>query len=398
MTTAPVRQLDEPSGPAISTAMPVVFDARVVTGTGGGPDKTILNSPRFLTPHGYRMLCGYLYPPDDPGFAEIERKAARYSAPLIAIPDRSPWDWRIVSQLLDVLRRERVAIWHGHDYKTNALGLLLKRFHRMRLVTTVHGWGVQQSMRTALYYRLDRACLPRYERVFCVSEDLYAICRRCGVSAKRLVLLENAIDLGEYTRSRSVESAKRALGFDPARWLIGAVGRLSPEKGFDILLRSVKELIVRGRNVEVVLVGEGDDRPRLEALTRELGLTDRVRLTGWQSDVRGYYESMDLFALSSFREGLPNALLEAMALEVPAVATRIAGVPRLIRDGETGWLVEPHDVAGLTHALDTMLTTPAIRDRSRLAARRWLEERYSFPARMRTMAAVYDDLLSGVAL
>ena len=73
---------------------PVVFDTRVVTGAGGGPDKTILNSPRFLTPLGYDMVCGYLHPPGDPGFAQIVARAAKYAAPLVGVPDRGPWDWR----------------------------------------------------------------------------------------------------------------------------------------------------------------------------------------------------------------------------------------------------------------------------------------------------------------
>src|SRR5205823_5168756 len=120
-------------------AAPVVLDARVVTGSGGGPDKTILNSPRFLEPLGYRMVCAYLHPPADAGFAVIRQNAERYRAPLVAIPDRGPWDWRVVTDLLAACKRERVAVWHGHDYKTNALGLLLKRFWPMRLVTTVHG-------------------------------------------------------------------------------------------------------------------------------------------------------------------------------------------------------------------------------------------------------------------
>src|SRR5215510_2312864 len=85
-----------------SRIAPVVFDTRVVTGSGGGPDKTILNSPRFLNQVGYRMLCGYLHPPDDTGYEEIVRKAERYSAPLVSIPDRGPWDWRVVTQLLAV--------------------------------------------------------------------------------------------------------------------------------------------------------------------------------------------------------------------------------------------------------------------------------------------------------
>src|SRR4051812_43946618 len=120
--------------------MPVVLDTRVVTGTGGGPDKTILNSPRFLSGAGYRMICAYMHPPGDPGFAEITRKAEAWGAPLVSVPDRGPWDLKVTSRLLGLCRRERVAIWHGHDYKSNVLGLLLRPFWPMRLVTTVHGW------------------------------------------------------------------------------------------------------------------------------------------------------------------------------------------------------------------------------------------------------------------
>src|SRR3954469_13668866 len=97
-------------------AVPVVLDARVVRGSGGGPDKTILNSPRFLAAAGYRMLCAYLHPPADPGFEQLCRAARQRQATLLSIEDRGPWDWRVVPQLLSLCRRERVCIWHGHDY------------------------------------------------------------------------------------------------------------------------------------------------------------------------------------------------------------------------------------------------------------------------------------------
>lgn len=373
-------------------AAPVVFDTRVVTGSGGGPDKTILNSPRFLDRLGYRMVCGYLHPPGDPGYAEIVAKAERYAAPLVSIPDRGPWDWRVVTGLLAVCRREKVAIWHGHDYKTNALGLLLKRFWPMRLVTTVHGW-VHHTARTPLYYRLDQLCLPRYEKVICVSEDLVDSCVRCGVPADRCVLLENAIDAEEYRRAKPADAAKAALGFPAGDLLVGAVGRLAEEKAFDVLVRGVKTLVDRGVPARLVVVGEGGDRGRLEALAGELGLADRVHLPGWRGDVRTYFEAMDVFALSSLREGLPNVLLEAMALEVPSVATRIAGIPRLVQDGRNGVLVEPGDLDGLTRSLHGLLTNPELRAALGRAARRTIEERYSFPARMRKLARLYDELL-----
>lgn len=379
--------------PVAARGTPVVFDTRVVTGSGGGPDKTILNSPRFLNQVGYRMVCGYLHPPGDPGYEEIVRKAERYSAPLVSIPDRGPWDWRVITALLAVCRRENVAIWHGHDYKTNALGLLLKQFWPMRLVTTAHGW-VHHTKRTPLYYRLDQLCLPRYERVICVSEDLFEACLKFGVPTSNCVLLENAIDAEEYRRAMSIVEAKTALGFPAESLLVGAVGRLAPEKAFDVLMRSIRQLVDRGVDVRLVIVGEGDDRTRLEGLVRELALQDRVRLPGWQSDVRSYFQAMDVFALSSLREGLPNVVLEAMALEVPVIATRIAGIPRLIQDGRNGFLIEPGDLPGLTRSLNGLLTNPGLRDLLRTAARRTIETRYSFPVRMQRLKRIYDELLT----
>jgi glycosyltransferase involved in cell wall biosynthesis len=370
----------------------VVLDARVVRGAGGGPDKTVLNSPRFLEASGYRNLCAYLRPPGDPGFAHLRRQAAARRAPLAEIDDRGPLDASVVPQLLALCRRERVRIWHGHDYKTNALGLLLSRFWPLRLVTTVHGW-VHHTARTPLYYWIDRLCLRHYEKVVCVSADLRDRCLEVGVPAGRCELIENGIDLGEYARRRGVAEAKRRLGLDPGRLLVGAAGRLSPEKGFDLLIRAADRLFRGGVDLQLVLVGEGDQRGELEGLIARLGHESRVRLVGHRSDLPDWYEAMDAFALSSLREGLPNVLLEAMALETPVVATCIAGVPRLVRDGENGLLVEPGAAEPLAAALARLLADPALRGRLGRAGLRTVEADYSFAARMNKVRALYDGLL-----
>ena len=374
--------------------MPVVLEVRVVSGSGGGPDKTILNSPRFLAQAGYPTLCAYKHPPGDPGFEQLRAKAALWQAPLLSVHDRGPWDWRVVPELLNICRREKVAIWHGHDYKSNALGLLLRRFWRMHLITTVHGW-VHQTRRTPLYYWVDRLCLPRYERVVCVSEDLRERCLACGVPADCCALIENAIDTAEFSRRLPAAEAKGRAGVPPSRFVIGAVGRLSAEKGLDLLIRSVAQLLKQGRDVELLIAGEGDQKPALLALIAELGVGDRVRLLGYRADTRELYQAMDVYALSSYREGLPNVLLEAMALEVPVVATRIAGVPRLIRDGENGLLVEPGDPEGLTRALTRLLDDDGLRSRLGRAGRRTIEAGYSFDVRMQKFRALYDQLLGG---
>src|SRR5262249_6331002 len=153
-------------------------------------------------------------------------------------------------------RRERVDVWHGHDYKSNLLGLLLRPFWKMKLLTTVHGW-VHHTRRTPFYYWVDRLCLPRYDLVLCVSDDLHARCLQSGVRPERCVVGENGIDTDEFRRTPDPAQAKRALGLPPEVFVVGAVGRLSDEKGFDLLIRAVDSLLAAGRDLALVIVGEG---------------------------------------------------------------------------------------------------------------------------------------------
>jgi glycosyltransferase involved in cell wall biosynthesis len=370
----------------------VVLDARVVVEAGGGPDKTILNSQRFLADH-YRNLSAYMHPPGDPGFETLRAKARLWQAHLLSVPDRGPLDWRVVLNFLDICRRERVAIWHGHEYKSNALGLLLRRFWPMHLVTTLHG-QVQLTSRTNLYYRVDRFCWPRYDRVVSVSPDLLQASRDAGVPEERCVLIENGIDTEQYRRLHPPREARARDGLPPGRLVVGAVGRLAEEKGFDLLIRAADRLLREGLDFEVWIVGTGEQRTSLEEQIAETGRGDRVKLLGYRSDTIDLYHAMDVFALSSLREGLPNVLLEAMAIEVPVLATRIAGVPRLVSDGVDGLLIEPGSVDELVGGLRRLLADADLRGRLAAAGRRTVEDRYSFRVRMERMRAVYDELLA----
>jgi glycosyltransferase involved in cell wall biosynthesis len=263
----------------------------------------------------------------------------------------------------------------------------------MRLVTTVHGW-VHETRRTPLYYWIDRLCLPHYELVICVSPDLRKRCLACGVRPKRCVLLENAIDTTEFSRCLTTREAKERLALPPDRFVIGAVGRLSAEKGFDLLIRATHQLLRTGRDVELRIVGEGEERSRLQSLIDELGIGERARLLGYVSDTRLFYQGLDVFALSSFREGLPNVLLEAMALNVPIVATDIAGIPRLVREGENGLLVEPGGEQALASAVGQLMDQPELRERFGRAGRATVEASYSFAARMQRIRELYVRLES----
>lgn len=371
---------------------PMVLHTRVITGAGGGPDKTILNSPRFLRELGYHSVCVFLRPPGDPAFQVIRERAISAEAEIEEVDDCGALDWRVLPRLLEICRRLNVEIWHAHDYKTNLLGLILRRFHPMRLVTTAHGW-VEYTPRTRLYYLCDRWSMPRYERVICVSPDILEQCGRYGVRTDQSRLIDNAIDTDQFRRTTTVDDAKRRLGWPTGRLLLGGVGRLSEEKAFDDLIRVLDDVVKSGLDAGLVIVGEGRERPALERLIQELHLSDRVRMLGFQSDLRPVYEAMDLFVLSSRREGLPNVVLEAMSLETPVVSTRVAGVPRLIEHGQNGLLVEIGDRRALGDAIQTALHNKSLRRRLASAGRKTIEDKFSFAVRMKKVASVYDELL-----
>jgi glycosyltransferase involved in cell wall biosynthesis len=374
----------------------VVLDTRVVTGAGGGPEKTILNSPRFLKSAGYEMLCAYMRPPGDLGFERLVRRAEALGATLLPVDDRGPFDRNVLKLLLEICIKKNVKIWHAHDYKSNLFGLLLQRRWPMRMVTTVHGW-VERTWRTPIYYATDRITLPRYERVLCVSEDLRSRCLQFGVPEERCLLVDNAIDASQYTRTLTVDDAKRAIGVPADRILIGAAGRLSDEKGFDVLIRAVNRLLADGMDLELHIAGEGKQYAELQALIRRLGRSDRIRLLGYQSDILPFYQALDLFVLSSLREGLPNVLLEAMASGVPVVATRVAGIPRLVEDGRSGLLIEPGPPEALSVSIARLSNDPDLRHALARQGLEVIRSQFSFETRMARIRSIYDDLIGRAA-
>ncbi len=371
---------------------PVVLDARVLTGSGGGPDKTIINSPRYLDAEGYRMICVYLRHPADIGFESLRAKAARRGVELLTVADHGPFDWRVIPRLVHICQREKVSIWHGHDYKTNALGLVLAQLYPLRLVTTVHGW-VQHTSRTPLYYLIDRLSLRFYERIICVSQDLDEACRKAGVPRHKRSVLENGIELDECARQHSIAEAKQSQGIPTQRLVVGAAGRLSSEKGFAELISAVAQLLRAGTDLELRIAGEGALRAQLQQQIDGLHLSEKIHLVGFQHDMRAFYEPLDLFVLSSLREGLPNVLLEAMAYETPVLATRVNGVPDLLAGYRHGRLIEPGSVPALVHGLRSFLLDQHLAPAGTSSGRAILESRFSFQQRMRKLRTIYDQLL-----
>lgn len=369
-----------------------VLELRSVWGTGGGPDKTILNGARVHDPARVTLTVCYIRDARDRVFA-LDRRAAELGIDYTEVVERHSFDPGIWPQLRALVRDRQIDIVHAHDYKTDAAAWALAKRTPIVPLSTAHGFaGVSLKERT--YYAVEKRLLARFPRVIAVANHIKAELVRTGSHPDRVIVINNAIDPQAFLRDPSRRAPiRRDLGYADDDIVIGAVGRLESEKRFDLLLEVIAELGRQHPRVKLAIVGEGSLRVELEAAIERLNLASAVRLLGHRTDVVALHHAFDVFVQSSEREGTPNAVLEAMAMGTPLVATEVGGTGELVTNDVHGLLV-PRNVPGeLRAALERVLADPAAAASRAAAARRRVEGDLSFERRIRRIEDIYDDLI-----
>jgi glycosyltransferase involved in cell wall biosynthesis len=380
-----------------------VLDVRSCRGGGGGPEKTILFSALETDREHFNMSVAYLKSKDDPEFDLHERARNLGVESFYTIDERFKFDIGALRQLLKLLREKQIDIFHAHCYKSDLYGLILSRYHKMKLVTTAHGplasfkffWASKNWRVRYLYDQLDLRLLRYYDLVLMVSDTMRDIISRYKVDPQRMMWIRNAIDSKFFRRSGKPDAEFRAkLGIPAHATVIGAVGRLNGEKDYPNLLRAAQILLQKRPDTYFVIAGKGELEQELKTLATELGVTHRVIFMGHFHDVRKVFEMMDLYVLSSTREGLPNTVLEAMAMEVPIVSTDVDGVKEAVADQSEAFLVPPQDSPALAAGLLRMLEDDELRLRLARQARAKVEAEFSFAHRTRTIENLYRQLMT----
>lgn len=280
---------------------------------------------------------------------------------------------RAVARLLTSSRADLI---HTHVYHADFVGYFAARECGLPAVATYHG-NVGGDVKNHLYEWADRRLLRRFDAVVCVSDHNRSRLIRAGCDPTRLHLVENGVDVGT---ALSRKEARDRLGIPEAGCVIGWVGRLSAEKGPDLLLKALPH--VRQPDVSAVLVGAGPEHAQLVNLRQALGLEQVVSLAGRKPDAASFLRAFDVLVSSSRTEGLPIVLLEAMALRIPVVAFAIGGIPEILTP-ESAWLVPANDVGGLAAAIRGALVDPGAAKRradrayetirDRFNAKRWVD-------------------------
>lgn len=296
---------------------------------------------------------------------------------------------------LDILRhRQSVDVIHAHSIMSpTTIAALSGTTLRKPVVVTAH-----QSYEPAhlLAKPLGRQRLRLYRRLIdrfvIISSDIERLLINEGIPASRLVSIPNGIDTTVFSPATPTErtALRSTLGLPDDEVVAVFTGRLQPVKQLDILLRAWAG-VEGGR---LVILGDGSERQRLSDLTSDLRIAERVEFRGMVSNVVDFLRAADIFVLPSSSEGLSVALLEAMASGLLPIATSIGGSVDLIRDGESGLLVESGDVAGLHHALQRAVSDTGWRKSAACDARATVAETYDLRSVAAALATLYRDLLA----
>lgn len=292
------------------------------------------------------------------------------------------------AHIASLARRQRADVLHCHHYTPFVYGALAAWQRPWPAVLfTEHGrlTNAPPSRKRRTANRL-LARIPK--NVYAVSGDLARHVSAEGFATVDVV--HNGIDPGAEPTAASRAHARRTLGIDPTAFVVATVARIDPVKDLTTLVRAFGHVEATVSNARLVIVGDGPDRAGVEALANQLGIADRIVITGVRSDARELIHAADVYVNSSITEGISLTILEAMAAKLPVVATRVGGTPEIIADETCGVLVASGDPAGLAGAICRLEAAPAWRVALGETARARVCASFALDRMVNTYAEAYE--------
>ncbi len=276
-----------------------------------------------------------------------------------------------------------ILLVHVHSRRGALPTLFIAR--RLNLPTVLH-WRVAAPIRFPLKF---------VDAVIAVSDAAAQQVLKSGFAPEKVTVVRSSIDTKFFEPTDGAKELMRSyLGIGGDKFVIAAVGRLVKGKGYDVLLRALSQFPPSDRPI-LLLAGEGNERQFLENLSAELGVSEEARFLGFQADVRPVLWSADVFvhAPTNFPEGTPNAILEAMAAGLPVIASKVGGIPEVVRDGETGLIVPPNDPKALADAINKLRQDKTLSEKLGKQAQAWAQEHHDTRQLPERVLQVYNQVM-----
>jgi glycosyltransferase involved in cell wall biosynthesis len=353
-----------------------------------GPGRTILETASSVDPARIDFHMGAFVSAANAPHPFVE-EARRRRLAIHPIPDAGGLSAQLIERIVALIDEHQIDVLHTSEFRSNVMGLLVRRRRpKLRLIATVHGW-ISNDVKGKVYRFADKVLLRWFDAAIFVSEATRAKIPRWWLREGRALVLRNALVMSNYADSGIGRRAFPAEG--DIRLL--SVGRLSPEKAQDLLLRVVAGLMPRYPRLRLRIVGIGPLEEPLRELARSLGIAAHVEFAGFVQNMRPEYENADLVVQSSLTEGLPNVILEAAMLGVPILATDVGGTSEVVEHSRGAWLIPAGSQDALMDGLVRFLENPDAFAAMARAARTSVEAHFSFATRTENLTDIYAKIL-----
>lgn len=357
--------------------------------TVGGAEKTLYTLATLLDPARFKVAGVVSLKP----LGEYAHKLSQAGIPVFTLDMKGRPGLKHLRRLREIMKETGPHLVHALMYQAIQLCRAAKKRapHPIKLISSP-----RVSYRTRSYFTLalDRLLKGADDLLIseCRSSRDYLV-GRLGYDPARVRTIYNGVDIAGWPSSKLERRQKRLeLRLTAEEFLIGTTGRLDDQKGHPVLIRAVH--LLKGQPLRCAILGEGPGRPALEKLIRRHHLERQVWLLGQRDDVTTWLSALDLFVLPSLWEGLPNSLLEAMAMGLPVVATAVDGVAEVIEDGKNGLLVPPRDPKALSRKILQLLQDPAARARLGEAAQKTITDRFGVLDMISSYEKTYAEVAS----
>ncbi len=305
---------------------------------------------------------------------------------------------RSIRQLSGIIKNNKIDLVHSQgaraDFYTRIAGRVAGSPHNFcTIAMPVKGFDVK-PLRKIIYRTID-SFAERYVQKFIVVSDALkrVLIEKRGISEHKVVRIYNGIELDQYQPNADCSNSRKKWNISQESPVIGAIGRMVWQKGFEFLIRAIPEVIQAVPDVKFIFVGDGPLRGKLGALSEELGVRDKVIFAGFRNDIKEVLSAVDLLAVPSLLEGFPMITLEAMAMARPIIATHIDGTTEQITDGENGIIVPPKDHIALAEAILRLIQDKEFSKKLGVTARQRVKQRFSVEKMIKETEKIYLSII-----
>lgn len=319
---------------------------------------------------------------------ELVKQFKRDCGETFNIPMTNKFDYSAVSKLAELISANDIDIIHTHGYKSDIIGILAAKKAKIPVVVTPHGFENADDIKLRLFIWLGCKALKYATRVVPLSPALMNDVRKFNVPENKLVYIQNGVDLSEVEKVR-----EHAAPLKKDKFRVGFIGQMISRKNIKDLLDVFAQIHVKRSDVELVLLGDGEERTSLEAYAKSLVCANDIHFLGYRDDRLDYLKSFDIFAMTSTLEGIPRCLMEACAMGIPVVAYNIDGVDQLITHRETGLLAPLKDKDELERHFLQIIDEPETARKLGLEAINFVNNNYAASRMAKEYMELFDILV-----